>query len=54
MLYGELRIGEHGPVPPQKLVVPRLERFLASDRGFAKARRSVRAGHRAGASPRLP
>ncbi|AWX94444.1 DUF2274 domain-containing protein [Paracoccus mutanolyticus] len=45
-LYGELlaRIGPGGQgaaVPPQKLVVPMLERFLASDRGFAKARRSV-------------
>lgn len=45
-LYGEL-LGRIGPgrtgaaVPPQKLVVPMLERFLASDRGFAKAKRSV-------------
>lgn len=45
-LYGELlgRIGPGGPgvaVPPQRLVVPMLERFLASDRGFAKAKRRV-------------
>ncbi|SFP23857.1 DUF2274 domain-containing protein [Paracoccus pantotrophus] len=44
-LYGELLgrsgTGEQGSVPPQKLIVPMLERFLASDRGFAKARRSV-------------
>ncbi|KRW97504.1 DUF2274 domain-containing protein [Paracoccus sp. MKU1] len=52
-LYGELlgRSGTGGQgvaVPPQKLVVPMLERFLASDRGFAKARRSVGAGRRPG------
>ncbi|MBT0779314.1 MULTISPECIES: DUF2274 domain-containing protein [Paracoccus] len=52
-LYGELlgRSGTGGQgvaVPPQKLVVPMLERFLASDRGFAKARRNVGAGSRPG------
>lgn len=52
-LYGELlgRIGPGGTgaaVPPQKLVVPMLKKFLASDRGFAKARRSVSAGRQAG------
>jgi len=26
---------------PSKLIVPMLERFIATDRGFAKARRSV-------------
>jgi len=26
---------------PMKLIVPMLERFIATDRGFAKARRSV-------------
>lgn len=51
-LYGELlgRIGPGGTgvaVPPQKLVVPMLERFLASDRGFAKAKRSVGAQRQA-------
>ncbi|KGJ12748.1 hypothetical protein ATH84_103141 [Paracoccus versutus] len=51
-LYGELlgRSGTGGPgaaVPPQKLVVPMLERFLASDRGFAKAKRSVGAQRQA-------
>ena len=51
ILYGELlgRTGTGGPgvaVPPQKLVVPMLERFLASDRGFAKAKRSVGTGMR--------
>ena len=52
-LYGELlgHSGTGGPgaaVPPQKLIVPMLERFLASDRGFAKARRNVGAGGRSG------
>ncbi|ABL68263.1 DUF2274 domain-containing protein [Paracoccus denitrificans] len=43
VLYGELlgRSGGQGAVAPQKLVVPMLERFIASDRGFAKARRSI-------------
>lgn len=44
--YGQILGRESGgrPVEPQKLVVPMLERFLASDRGFAKARRARRAG----------
>lgn len=51
ILYGELlgRTGTGGQgiaVPPQKLVVPMLEKFLASDRGFAKARRGVVAEQR--------
>jgi len=46
VLYGELlgRAGAGGQgaaVPPQKLVVLMLERFLALDRGFAKARRGA-------------
>lgn len=37
--YGRL-LGEGGtPVEPAKLIVPMLERFIATDRGFAKARR---------------
>ncbi|QRZ15768.1 DUF2274 domain-containing protein [Paracoccus methylovorus] len=50
VLYGELlgRSGGQGPVAPQKLIVPMLERYLASDRGFAKARRSVNAGRQPG------
>ena len=28
-----------GPVEPVKLIVPMLERFIATDRGFVKARR---------------
>lgn len=53
VLYGEL-LGHAGPggqaatAPPQKLVVPMLERFLASDRGFAKAKRGVSAGRQCG------
>lgn len=30
------------PIEPARLVVPMLQRFIASDRGFAKARRSAR------------
>ena len=29
----------HGATDPVRLIVPMLERFVASDRGFAKARR---------------
>lgn len=31
---------EQGPIEPKKLVVAMLERFIATDRGFAKARRA--------------
>ena len=31
-----------GAVEPARLVVPMLQRFIATDRGFAKARRSSR------------
>lgn len=39
--YAEILARETGqPAPnPVKLVVPMLERFIATDRGFAKARR---------------
>lgn len=33
----ETRLAE--PLSPERLIVPMLERFIASDRGFAKARR---------------
>jgi hypothetical protein len=38
--YGEIlgREAGQGPIEPAKLVVPMLERFIATDRGFAKAR----------------
>ena len=41
--YGEIlgREAGRGPIEPKKLVVPMLERFIATDRGFAKARRSL-------------
>jgi hypothetical protein len=38
--YAELLARQSGqPVEPAKLVAPMLARFIASDRGFAKARR---------------
>ncbi|MDQ0393770.1 DUF2274 domain-containing protein [Labrys monachus] len=39
--YAEVLSQEHGgPIQdPVRLIVPMLERFIASDRGFAKARR---------------
>lgn len=39
-LYGELLGADGSAVEPVKLVVPMLERFIATDRGFAGARRS--------------
>lgn len=30
------------PIEPMRLIVPMLERFIVTDRGFAKARRSGR------------
>lgn len=41
VLYGELlgRAGGQGPVDPVRLIVPILERFIATDRGFARARK---------------
>lgn len=40
--YAEVLARETGQLPtdPVKLIVPMLERFIATDRGFAKARRS--------------
>lgn len=42
-VYAEVLARETGqPVAdPVKLIVPMLERFIATDRGFAKARRSA-------------
>jgi hypothetical protein len=39
--YADILAGETGqPIPdPVKLIVPMLERFIATDRAFAKARR---------------
>lgn len=40
--YAEALARESGqPVDPAKLVAPMLERFMATDRGFAKARRTT-------------
>ena len=38
-LYGRLLAEGGTPIEPAKLIVPMLERFIATDRGFAKARR---------------
>jgi hypothetical protein len=45
--YAEALVQETGqPVgAPAKLVVPMIERFMATDRGFAKARRAVGPDH---------
>lgn len=39
--YAEIlgRESSHPPGDPVRLIVPMLERFMATDRGFAKARR---------------
>lgn len=39
--YGRLLAEGGSPIEPTKLIVPMLERFIATDRGFAKARRNV-------------
>jgi hypothetical protein len=43
--YGETMAQENGGsvVEPHKLIAPMLARFIASDRGFASARRTSRA-----------
>ncbi|SPH23912.1 hypothetical protein DEA8626_02989 [Defluviimonas aquaemixtae] len=43
IVYGDIlgREAGKGPIEPKKLIVPMLERFVATDRGFAKARRSL-------------
>lgn len=38
--YGRLLAGSGSPIEPAKLVIPMLERFIATDRGFARARRA--------------
>ena len=41
--YAELLAKETGkPVEPAKLIAPMLDKFIASDRGFAKARSSAK------------
>jgi len=39
--YGRLLADGGTPIEPAKLIVPMLERFIATDRGFAKARRTT-------------
>ncbi|MCJ8507935.1 DUF2274 domain-containing protein [Rhizobium lemnae] len=41
--YAEIlgREAGHPPTDPIRLIVPMLERFIATDRGFAKARKSA-------------
>jgi hypothetical protein len=38
--YGSLLAEGGSSIEPKKLIVPMLERFIATDRGFAKARRT--------------
>ena len=38
--YGRILAEGASPVEPAKLIAPMLERFIATDRGFAKARRT--------------
>jgi hypothetical protein len=35
------RENNHPPTDPVRLIVPMLERFIATDRGFAKARKTL-------------
>lgn len=44
--YAEVlgRENNHPPTDPVRLIVPMLERFIATDRAFAKARRATPAG----------
>jgi len=37
--YGRLLAEGGSPIGPAKLIVPMLERFVSTDRGFAKAKR---------------
>jgi len=41
-LYGKLLAEDGDAIEPARLIVPMLQRFIATDRGFAKARRSPR------------
>jgi hypothetical protein len=45
--YAEAIGREGGQVAPEpaKLVAPMIERFMATDRAFAKSRRNARSGH---------
>ncbi|RCS25810.1 DUF2274 domain-containing protein [Phyllobacterium salinisoli] len=39
--YGRLLAEGGAPIEPAKLIVPMLERFISTDRGFAKGRRTT-------------
>ena len=39
--YGRLLGEDGGAIEPARLIVPMLQRFIATDRGFARARRTV-------------
>ena len=54
--YAEALARETGqPVgQPSKLIVPMIERFMASDRGFAKLRRERPMKHAAAVLPKFP
>src|SRR3546814_12993879 len=45
--YADALARENGQptADPKRLIVPMLERFIATDRGFAKVRRGQRSGH---------
>jgi len=51
--YGEIlgREAGQGPIEPKMLIVPMLERFIATDRGFAKSKRSLPKGEVAKQEP---
>ncbi|MBS7538445.1 MULTISPECIES: DUF2274 domain-containing protein [Xanthobacteraceae] len=43
--YGRLLAESgHSPIEPARLIVPMLERFIGTDRGFTKASRGLRDG----------
>jgi len=44
--YGRILADGRAAIEPVKLIVPMLERFVATDRGFAKARRTAAKGIR--------
>jgi hypothetical protein len=51
--YAEILGRETGqkPADPARLIIPMLERFIATDRGFAKARRTSGSGQDRPAAP---
>ncbi|PSJ56288.1 DUF2274 domain-containing protein [Pseudaminobacter soli (ex Li et al. 2025)] len=48
-LYSEILARESGrPTDPVRLIVPMLEKFIATDRGFAKAKNAADGGRSGG------